>query len=66
MPLPAFNAARDAEYGEVLGRCRDFHAELAKERAVAHLPFAELEENEDLAKLGAWLGKIRERDRSTA
>ena len=65
--LAAFNAARDAEYGEVLGRCRDFHAELAKERAAAHLTFAELEENEeDLAKLEAWLGKIRERDRFTA
>ena len=59
----AFTAARDAEYSEVLGRCRDFHAELARERAAGNLTFAELEENEeDLAKLEAWLGKIRDRD----
>lgn len=61
--LAAFMAARDAEYGEVLGRCRDFHAELARERAAGNLTFAELEENEDdLAKLEAWLDKIRARD----
>ena len=59
----AFAVARDAEYGEVLGRCQDFHAELAKERAVAKFTFAELEENEeDLAKLVAWLAKIKQRD----
>jgi hypothetical protein len=59
----AFQAAREAEYGEVLGRCHDFHAELDKERAEGNLTFAELEENEeDLAKLEAWLGKIRGRD----
>jgi hypothetical protein len=62
--LPAaFQATRDAEYGEVLSRCRDFHSELDKERAAGNLTFAELEENEeDLAKLEAWLGKIRGRD----
>jgi hypothetical protein len=61
--LTVFQAARDAEYGEVLGRCRDFHAELDKERAAGNLSFAELEENEDdLAKLETWLGKIRARD----
>ncbi len=61
--LAAFTAARDVEYGEVLGRCRDFHAELAKERAAGNFTFAELEENEDdLTKLEAWLGKIRARD----
>jgi hypothetical protein len=59
----AFAQARDAEYREVLGRCCDFHAELAKERTAANLTFAELEENEeDLAKLEAWLAKIRGRD----
>jgi hypothetical protein len=59
----AFADARDAEYREVLGRCRDFHAELDKERAAANFTFAELEENEeDLAKLEAWLAKIRGRD----
>lgn len=62
--VEAFNAARDAEYAEVLDRCRDFHAELEKERAVGKFTFAELEENEeDLAKLEAWLGKIVGRDR---
>lgn len=60
----AFDEARDAEYREVLGRCRDFHAELDKERGAGNFTFAELEENEeDLAKLEAWVGKIRARDR---
>ena len=60
----AFDEARDAEYREVLGRCRDLHAELDKERGASNLTFAELEENEeDLAKLEAWVGKIRARDR---
>src|SRR4051794_27129845 len=59
-----FDEARDAEYAEVLGGCRDFHAELDKERSVGNLTFAELEENEEnLAKLEAWVGKIRTRDR---
>jgi hypothetical protein len=62
--VEAFNAARDEEYRELLERCRDFHAELEKERGAGKFTFAELEENEeDLAKLEAWLGKIRERDR---
>lgn len=60
----AFDGARDAEYREVLGRCRGFHDELDKERGAGNLTFAELEENEeDLAKLEAWVGKIRARDR---
>lgn len=58
-----FTAARHQEYREVLGRCRDFHAELARERAAANLTFAALEENEDdIAKLAAWLAKVRARD----
>jgi hypothetical protein len=61
--LAAFTAARDHEYGEVVGRCHDFHAELEKERAAANFTFAELEENEDdLAKLEAWLAKVCARD----
>ncbi len=60
----AFGEARDAEYLEVLTRCRDFNAELDKERAVGKFTFAELEENEeDLAKLEAWFEKVRKRDR---
>jgi hypothetical protein len=61
--VEAFKAARDEEYREVLERCRDFHAELEKEREAGKFTFAELEENEeDLAKLESWLGKIRVRD----
>jgi hypothetical protein len=52
------------EYSEILDRCRDFHAELEKEREAGKFTFAELEENEaDLAKLEAWFGKVRTRDR---
>jgi hypothetical protein len=61
--VAAFNAARDEEYTELIDRCRDFHAELARERAVGKYTFAELEENEeDLTKLEAWAAKIRRRD----
>jgi hypothetical protein len=62
--LVIFNAARESEYQELLGRCRDFHAELEKERDIGNFTFAELEENEDdLEKLETWLGKIKVRDR---
>ena len=62
--VATFNAARDEEYREVLDRCHTLHAELEKERKAGKLTFAELEENEeDLAKLEAWLGKVRARDR---
>jgi len=51
------------EYGEFLEQCRDFHAELAKERGKHHLTFGELEENEvELAKLRSWLPRIIARD----
>src|SRR5829696_7590403 len=51
--VEAFGEARDAEYAEILSKCRDFHAELEKERAAGKFTFAELEENEeDLDKLG--------------
>jgi hypothetical protein len=60
----AFGEARDAEYAELLSKCRDFHAELEKERAAGKFTFAELEENEeDLNKLEAWLRKVELRDR---
>lgn len=62
--VKSFGEARDAEYSEVLDRCGEFHAELEKEREAGKLTFAELEENEeDLAKLEAWFGKIHARDR---
>ncbi len=58
-----FNAARDEEYTELLTRCAEFHAELARERAAGKYTFAELEENEeDLTKLEAWRDKIARRD----
>jgi hypothetical protein len=47
-----YNQARDEEYAEVIGRCEDFLAEIAKEAGAGHFSYAELEENdEDLAKL---------------
>ena len=62
--VEAFNAARDDEYREVLDRCRDFHAELEREREAGKFTFAELEENEeDLARLKSWFGTVRARDR---
>ncbi len=58
-----FNAARNEEYTELLARCAEFHAELARERAAGKYTFAELEENEDdLTKLEAWRDKIARRD----
>ena len=61
--LLKFKAQSDEEYEEFLGQCRDFHAELAKERKASHFTFAELEENEaELGKLKGWLPKITERD----
>lgn len=61
--VAAFNAARDAEYDEVLSRCEDFRAEIDKESEAGKFTYAELEENEeDLAKLRRWLDKIRTRD----
>jgi len=58
-----FRAERDQEYAEFRGRCADFLQEIAKEMQARNLTFAELEENEeDLLKLEAWLGKIRARD----
>lgn len=62
--VEAFDGARDEEYREVLDRCGGFRSELEKERAAGKFTFAELEENEeDLAKLEAWFGRIRGRDR---
>lgn len=58
-----YNQARDEEYAEVIGRCEDFLAEIARETGAGHLSYAELEENdEDLAKLRSWLAKVAARD----
>lgn len=58
-----YNQARDEEYAEVADRCEDFLAEIARETRAGHFSHAELEENdEDLAKLRNWLGKVAARD----
>lgn len=58
-----FKADRDEEYQELLDKCTDFEAEIAKETAAEHFTYAELEENDvDLKKLQAWLEKIRKLD----
>jgi hypothetical protein len=59
----AFTAARDDEYEEIVDKCHDFLAGVAKEYADNHFSYAELEENEvDLVKLRNWLQRVRERD----
>jgi hypothetical protein len=58
-----FNAARSAEYDEVLSRFPTFFAELAAETARGRATYAEVEENEaDLTRFRAWLGRITARD----
>ncbi|HVA42251.1 MAG TPA: Chromate resistance protein ChrB [Acidimicrobiales bacterium] len=61
--MATYQAARDDEYEEIIDRCQDFLAQVAKEHVARHFTFAELEENEvDLVKLLRWFEKIRERD----
>lgn len=58
-----FTADRDEAYQELIDRCTDFEAEIAKETAAEHFTYAELEENDvDLEKLKGWLAKIRKLD----
>lgn len=58
-----FRSDRDEEYHELIGKCADFEAEIAKERALDHFSYAEIEENdEDLKKLRTWFAKIRALD----
>lgn len=62
--LARVNAARDAEYGEVIERAEALIAELRREGERGKFTFAEVEENEaDLAKLTRWLDTVRRRDR---
>jgi ChrB-like protein len=57
------NAARDAEYAEVLDRLPALRQELAQERARGRATYAEVEESEaDLARFRTWLTKIAARD----
>jgi hypothetical protein len=58
-----FNAARDAEYAEVLDRVPAFHQELDSERAKGRATYAEVEESEaDLERFRSWMAKIERRD----
>ena len=61
--IAELNAARDAEYAEVLERLPDLHRELAGEQARGRLTYAEVEESEaDLDRFRTWLAKIAARD----
>jgi hypothetical protein len=61
--ITELNAARDAEYAEVLERLPDLHRELADEQARGRATYAEVEESEaDLHRFQAWLAKIEARD----
>lgn len=58
-----FQADRDDQYREFLGRCADFEKEIAREVAINKFTYAELEEEDtDLKKLQSWLEKIRKLD----
>jgi hypothetical protein len=58
-----FNAARDAEYAEVLERTPAMLAEIAAETTRGRATFAEVEESEaDLERFRGWLAKIVARD----
>ncbi|MFA4886084.1 MAG: Chromate resistance protein ChrB [Desulfotomaculaceae bacterium] len=61
--IDQFNLARNDEYEEVIGRCRDFFKEIENETTSEHFTYGELEENEeDFEKLKKWYKKIKERD----
>jgi hypothetical protein len=61
--ITELNAARDAEYAEVLDRLPELHRELADEQARGRLTYAEVEESEtDLHRFQTWLAKIEARD----
>lgn len=61
--IARFKADRDDQYREFLGRCADYEAEIAKERATNKFTYAELEEEDtDLKKLQSWFEKIRKLD----
>ncbi len=58
-----FNAARDAEYAEILERIPALREELTQERARGRATYAEVEESEaDLERFRSWLAKITARD----
>lgn len=58
-----YNAARDAEYNELIERAEAVINELSREGARDKFTFAEVEENETvLSRLRRWAGRIRWRD----
>ena len=58
-----FKADRDDAYRELIDKCDDFEAEIAKETAAQHFTYNELEENDvELKKLQGWLEKIKKLD----
>jgi len=61
--IAELNAARDAEYAEVLDRLPALRQELARERERGRATYVEVEESEaDLARFRTWLTKIAGRD----
>ena len=58
-----FNAARDAEYEEILDSVEGFEDEIRRETRKKRFRFAELEEGEaDWEKLKRWFARLTERD----
>ncbi len=58
-----FRQDRAEEYYELQEQCQDFLAEIDKEIGRQNYSFAEYEENaQDLEKLEAWFGKVKQRD----
>ncbi len=58
-----FNAARDAEYEEILDSVEGFEDEIRRETRKKRFRFAELEEGEaDWEKLQRWFARLTERD----
>jgi hypothetical protein len=58
-----FNAARDAEYEEILDSVEGFEDEIRRETHKKRFRFAELEEGEaDWEKLKRWFARLTERD----
>jgi len=61
--IEAFQVERTDEYGEVVERTKEFHAELAMERGRGRATYTELEESEvDLSRHKRWLASIEARD----
>ena len=61
--IAELNAARDADYAELLDRLPALRQELADERARGNATYAEVEESEaDLKRFRTWLAKIAARD----